>query len=518
MLTTSFHPYNSIENDAVRSWLLARIHSILHENGIKYEKVTQRVPAVSNRLAVRSESRRSSPRVVVFDDLVSNATFTSSRLDRESVYFEGTNIVIYVQGSEDDRNLQWWNPHHEDYNKSILIAKRGVLVNAHYDSVSTGYGATDDGVGVVSILQLIRHYTHQGQQPKRGLIALLNNGEEDYLNGANAFSEHVASRFPNTFLNLEGAGAGGRATIFRSTDAEVTKSYGKSPYPFGTAVSADGFKQGLVRSGTDYSVFSEKLGLRGLDIAFMDPRSTYHTTSDSSRRTSKDSMWHMLSAALATTKSLTDDTDTDFSSGQGTQAVYFDLFGRAFIVTSLHILFAASVTLLVVAPIVLIIVAFTMYHHDRWYLFSRKATSDSLDPHAPDEPVEVSFGGWRGFSRYPVAFVLASAAIAALALLITRFNPYIVYSSPYAVWRLVMCSTYTYIGTNKSCTFLKLLTAFAQYDALHLGYSGVVRPERRRLHETKRATPSAGSRMVIRYIMGLARRRNCRRTPIQDSQ
>jgi Zn-dependent M28 family amino/carboxypeptidase len=50
-------------------------------------------------------------------------------------------------------------------------------------SVSTGFGATDDGIGCVTVLQLIRFFTTPGNEPKKGIVALLNNGEEDYLNG-----------------------------------------------------------------------------------------------------------------------------------------------------------------------------------------------------------------------------------------------------------------------------------------------------------------------------------------------
>ena len=124
-----------------------------------------------------------------------------------SVYFEGTNIIVYIRGSEDEDG-DWW----KNVNKKPQRLG-GVLINAHYDSVSTGFGATDDGVGVVTILQLVKHFTTDGQQPKRGIVALLNNGEEDFLNGARAFTQHPMSRFAHTFVNLDGAGAGGRATF-----------------------------------------------------------------------------------------------------------------------------------------------------------------------------------------------------------------------------------------------------------------------------------------------------------------
>jgi hypothetical protein len=49
---------------------------------------------------------------------------------------------------------------------------------------------------------------------------------------------------------------------------EVTRAYATAPNPFGTVISADGFKMGIIRSQTDYVVFDGILGLRGLDVAF----------------------------------------------------------------------------------------------------------------------------------------------------------------------------------------------------------------------------------------------------------
>ncbi len=387
-LTNGFHPYNSRRNDVVRSWLLARIEDI----------------------ARRSDALRLS--------------------------LDSSVIIVYIRGTEDEPG-DWWKT--DEYQQSDVgsVEKYGVLVNAHYDSVPSGYGATDDGVGVVSILQLISYFTHPDHTPARGIVALLNNGEEDYLNGAYAFSQHPMSKFPHSFLNLEGAGAGGRAILFRSTDEEVTEFYKRSPYPTGLVISADGFKRRLVRSDTDYSVFASLLGMRGLDVAFMQPRSRYHTNQDSARYTSIDSIWHMLSAALATMQGLSSDTSSTFKgeaavdggvdAGSGSEAVWFDVFGRTFAVFQLHTLFAISVTLLVVTPLILIALHVILARTDRWYLFSRKKIL------AEDEEA-VHINGLRGFFRFPTVVVVSTAACVGLAFLITKVNPYICYSSEYAVW------------------------------------------------------------------------------------
>lgn len=278
------------------------------------------------------------------------------------------------------------------------------------------------------------------------------------------------SHFLKAFLNLEGAGAGGRATLFRSTDAEVTRFYGGSKYPFGTIVSGDGFKRGFVRSQTDYIIFDDVLGLRGLDVAFVEPRARYHTDQDDTRHTSIDSLWHMLSAALATMKGLTTDTGSTFegktlgkekaSNGSGSEAVWFDLFGRLFADFQLRALFALSVTLLVVAPIVLIAIGLVLYRLDKLYMFS----FSRLHHHAEGDD-SVPLQGWRGFFRYPIIFVMASAGCVGLAFLITKINPFIVTSSPYAIWSM-MLSAWLFV-----VWFLSRAADFVRPTALHRAYS-----------------------------------------------
>ena len=445
-VSNGHHPYNSRRNDEVRDWLLRRINGILERNNA------------------------GEPAVYVFNDMTSNLTTSSAGLPGTSgrsqepgtsVYFEGTNIMVYIRGSEDDES-EWWAE--ED---GVPNGKGGVMVNAHYDSVSTGFGATDDGVGVVSIIQLIQFFTTSGNQPKKGVVALFNNGEEDFLNGAQAFGRHPISKLPHTFLNLEGAAAGGRATLFRSTDTEVTKYYGRSDHPFGSVISADGFNRGLIRSQTDYVVLNGIFGMRGLDVAFLKDRSKYHTDQDDARHTSKDSLWHMLEASLATMKGLCSDTSSQFegdehppgqvASGSGTDPVYFDLFGKAMAVFQLHTLFALSVTLLVVGPIALIAVMIALARVDKMYMFSGSKTVEDGDP--------VHIHGIRGIFRFPMILILPSAIVVALAYLLAKVNPFIVHSSDWAVWSM-MLSAWIF-----AAWFLSRSADFVQPTALHRVYA-----------------------------------------------
>ena len=457
ILSQSYHPYNSRQNDHVRDWLLSRVEAILQSNH-----------ALSNVSPKSEHGQKSSvgdSPAIVFSDTISNVSFSSSDDSKPgvSVYFEGTNIIVYIRGQSDDEKGDWWL-------KNRLPSKGGVLVNAHYDSVSTGFGATDDGVGVVTVLQLIKYFTTEGKTPKRGIVALLNNGEEDFLNGARAFSQHPISHFPHTFLNLEGAGAGGRAALFRSTDSDVTRAYEGAKHPLGNCGSGDAFKRGAIRSQTDYIVFNGLLGMRGLDVAFFEPRARYHTDQDDTRHTGLKSLWHMLSASLATMQSLSSDQSSLFDgkshdkgkvpSGTGSTGVWFDLFGQTFAVLELRTLFALSITLLVIGPIVLLLLGAILARVDKLYLFS-----SSTRHHHPEGDDTVPLQGLRGIARYPIIFAAASAATIALAFMVRRVNPYIVYSSAYAVWSM-MLSAWIFVAW-----FLSRAADFARPTALHRAYA-----------------------------------------------
>ncbi|KAI1001864.1 Vacuolar membrane protease [Podosphaera aphanis] len=451
-LSNGYHPFNSHRNDQVRDWLLLRIGEILDKNKAGWTVIDSNHERPSELAAAEAHfkepptnlTRRNSnvwshgisPEVIVFNDLVANYTSTTlgsknngGRQTGVSTYFEGSNLIVYVRGREDE-NCEWWkNP--SECTKQVG-ATRGVLVNAHFDSVSTGYGATDDGVGVVTILQLINYFTTTGNRPDRGFVALFNNNEEDGLYGAKAFLSHPMASFVYTFLNLEGAGAGGRATLFRSTDTEVTHAYSKSPHPFGTVVSSEGFSLGFVKSETDYVVFRAE-GYRGLDVAFWKPRSRYHTDQDDAKHTSMSSLWHMLSASLETIKYLTVDehniAKTQEPNNQGTDGVWFDLFGRYFAVFGLRTLFTGSLTALIITPIILMAITYLLIHKDKYYLFTGLQGCES-DP--------INFRGWHGAFRFPIVFLISSAITVGSAFLTRKLNPLIIYSSPYSVWSMFM--------------------------------------------------------------------------------
>src|SRR5919202_6024012 len=95
---------------------------------------------------------------------------------------------------------------------------KAFLVTAHYDSVSTGPGASDDGAGVAAMLETIRALK-AGPPLKNDVIFLFTDGEEPGLLGAKAFvDDHPWAKDVGAVLNLEADGNTGAARLFETSD------------------------------------------------------------------------------------------------------------------------------------------------------------------------------------------------------------------------------------------------------------------------------------------------------------
>jgi hypothetical protein len=93
---------------------------------------------------------------------------------------------------------------------------KSVLLMAHYDSVPSGPGVSDDMAGVAAILEVAR-ILKAGSPPRHGVLLLLDEGEEAGLLGAQAFLERSpAMAEVGAVVNLEARGTGGPGCRGRS--------------------------------------------------------------------------------------------------------------------------------------------------------------------------------------------------------------------------------------------------------------------------------------------------------------
>ncbi|KAF9957000.1 hypothetical protein BGZ70_009679 [Mortierella alpina] len=370
------HPINSRDNLRVREYLIQTVRKLQDE------------ARAVNRTVELGEDH---VKITLTQGFMSNAT----RLE----FYESSNVIVRVVGAEGRA---------EGGSSGYPEA---VVVDAHYDSVLIGHGATDDGIGaLVGIpyllfpLQMIRNLIHH--PVKHNVIFNINNGEEVGLYGAAAFMKHPWAKDVKAFVNLEGAGAGGRALLFRSSNKALAKHYssiGNSPHA--NVFGNDIFKLGLIKSGTDFSVYTA-YKIPGLDIAFYSRRAFYHTLQDDIEHTSKGSVQHMGNTGLAALRSIADSdyliTPKEIFSSES--SIYYDVAGLFMLVYSFNTYLTLNYNLLIIVPV---FIGWTIY----------TAREHGLTP----------FAILRGYLALLLSFGAAAGTLLGSAALLDKINPMLVY-------------------------------------------------------------------------------------------
>lgn len=215
-------------------------------------------------------------------------------------------------------------------NNVIAILKgtgsgRALLLAAHYDTVPNSPGASDDGAGVVTLLETARALKN-GPPLRNDLIFLFSDGEESGLLGAEAFVRHPLAKQVALALNFEARGASGPSVLFETSENNawlIDEFAAAAPYPNGNSVAYEIYRR--MPNSTDMQVF-KNAGMAGLNFAYFDGVNSYHSNTDDVQSISEASLQHHGTYALALARRFGNASlDTPSSSGN---AVYFDLLGR----------------------------------------------------------------------------------------------------------------------------------------------------------------------------------------------
>jgi hypothetical protein len=195
-----------------------------------------------------------------------------------------------------------------------------VLLVAHYDSVPTGPGASDNGANVAAILEVVRAL-RAGGQPRNDVDVLLTDAEEAGLLGAQAFVDSGAAGDPRRVvaINLEARGVSGPAVMFQMAGTGLAPAV-RAADPVTTSFAGAVYQ--VLPNDTDLTVFGAA-GMRGLNFAFMEGAAHYHTPHDDIANVSGASVQDMGESALGAIRYL---AGSDLSAG-GSDATYFSLFG-----------------------------------------------------------------------------------------------------------------------------------------------------------------------------------------------
>jgi Peptidase family M28 len=211
---------------------------------------------------------------------------------------------------------------------------KAVMLVAHYDSVSTGPGAGDDGAGVAAILETVRAL-RSGPALKNDIIVLFTDGEEPGLLGADAFaSSHPWFKDVGLVLNFEGRGNRGPSLLFETSigNSSLIQAASHSvPHPIGSSLFYTLYK--WLPNDTDFTVFS-KFGVPGLNFAFGENLDAYHSRLDTFAKMSAGSLQHHGTYALGLSRYF-GQADLARMSRNGDD-VFFNILGSIFIAYSEH--------------------------------------------------------------------------------------------------------------------------------------------------------------------------------------
>jgi hypothetical protein len=156
---------------------------------------------------------------------------------------------------------------------------KSVVFSAHYESVGAGPGASDDGAGVASMLEIARLLKERPPGRNR-VIFLFDDGEEAGLLGARMIADDPELKGAAAVINAEARGTSGQSAMFETGAASgwLVDTFARSSVrPLTNSLLNTLYS--LLPNDTDLSVFKAN-GMQGLNFAFGGNVERYHTPLD----------------------------------------------------------------------------------------------------------------------------------------------------------------------------------------------------------------------------------------------
>lgn len=196
-----------------------------------------------------------------------------------------------------------------------------LLLSAHYDSVPAGPGATDDGVGVATLLEIARAI--RNEHFRNAIVLIITDGEEAGLLGAEGFiADPVLSRGVAAVINIDNRGTSGRSYLFETSRHNrwllplIARGL---PNPATSSLFYNLYL--LLPNDTDLTAF-RRAGIAGINFACIGGVAHYHTPLDNLRHVMPSTVQDHGDHILGMTRTL---ANTDLRQSTNEDAVFFDV-------------------------------------------------------------------------------------------------------------------------------------------------------------------------------------------------
>ncbi|MEO1407777.1 MAG: M28 family peptidase, partial [Pseudomonadota bacterium] len=227
-----------------------------------------------------------------------------------------------------------------------------VMVASHYDSVPAGPGASDDGAGYASSLEIATVLKNRALA--RPLLILITDGEETGLVGAHMFATNdpLAQQI-GAVVNMEARGVRGLASLIqtsRPNGRDIAALISETRLPVSNSLNADIYE--LLPNDTDMTEFLT-LPIDAANLAYAGGVSFYHTPGDNLENMDKRALFNLGANALSITEAFLN--GGDIADEPEEQLLYADIVGRILLVIPVW-LGGTFLVLGVLAPLTLMII------------------------------------------------------------------------------------------------------------------------------------------------------------------
>ncbi|HEY8183482.1 MAG TPA: M20/M25/M40 family metallo-hydrolase [Thermoanaerobaculia bacterium] len=196
-----------------------------------------------------------------------------------------------------------------------------LMLSSHYDSVGAGPGATDDGVGVATLLEVARAIRHE--HFRNTILFVITDGEEDGLLGAEGFiADANASRGVAAVINIDNRGTSGRSFLFETSRQNrwlMPLLARGLPRPLASSFFFNLYE--LLPNDTDLSVF-KRAGIAGINFAAVGRVADYHTPLDNLEHITPSTVQDHGDHVLGMARTL---ANANLGQSKNGDAVFFDL-------------------------------------------------------------------------------------------------------------------------------------------------------------------------------------------------
>jgi hypothetical protein len=196
-----------------------------------------------------------------------------------------------------------------------------VLLLAHYDSVAAGPGASDDGMGVATLLETARAI--RGEHFRNRVVFVVTDGEEAGLLGAEGFTADASLMHGvAAVINVDMRGTYGPSHLIEtSTGNRWLIRHLSNALERPSATSFYYSIYALLPNDTDVTVF-KRAGTAAVNFAASNGVSWYHTPFDDLAHQSERTLQHHGDNLLATLRVI---GNADLAARSDTDATYFDV-------------------------------------------------------------------------------------------------------------------------------------------------------------------------------------------------